>query len=124
MLPEGVPYTEEQLHEMIGLYDELKQQFVQHREYAQVLLTRLNNGDQLNAKEVQDLSLFVKVSETLSGLEELIIGELSANIIGICEEARMRAKEGDIAWIAKWERMQPIYRAYMEIYTQRGSSGN
>jgi len=124
MLPEGKPYTEEQLREVITLYDELKLQFVKHRDYAQILLTRLNNGDQLNEKEVRDLSLFVKVSETISGLEELIIGELSANIIGICEEAKMRAKEGDVAWIGKWERMQPIYRAYMEIYTQRGLSNN
>ena len=124
MLPEGTPYTEEQLQEMIRLYDELKAQFLNHKEYAQTLLIRVNNGDQLQEKEIQDLSLFVKVSETLNGLEELILGELSANIIGICEETKMRAKEGDKEWTAKWERMKPIYHAYMEIYTQKGLSKN
>ena len=124
MLPEGTPYTEEQLQEMIKLYEELKSQFVVHRDYAQTLLVRINNGDQLTEKEVHDLSLFVKVSETLSGLEELILGELSANIIGICEEAKLRAKEGSPEWTARWERMQPIYHTYMEIYTQRGLSKN
>lgn len=124
MLPEGTPYTEEQLQEMIRLYDELKSQFVVHRDYAQILLIRINNGDQLNEKEVHDLSLFVKVSETLNGLEELILGELSANIIGICEEARLKARDGDPEWMTRWDRMQPIYKAYMEIFAQRGISRN
>ena len=124
MLPEGTPYTEEQLQEMINLYEELKAQFVRHREYAETLLRRLQNGDQLLEKEVNDLSLFVKVSDTISGLEEMIVGELSASIIGICEEARLKSKEGHPEWVERWERMQPVYKAYMEIYTQRSLPKN
>ena len=124
MLPEGTPFTEEQMQEMIRLYEELKGQFLSHRDYAQALFIRMNNGDQLNEKEIQDLGLFVKVSEALNGLEELILGELSANIIGICEEARMKAREGHREWEEKWEKIQPIYKAYMEIYTQRALPKN
>jgi hypothetical protein len=124
MLPDGVPYTEEQLYEMTKLYDELKAQFMEHKDYAQGLVMRGQNGEQLSEKEVKDLSLFVKVSETLTGLEDLIVGELSASIIGICEEAKLRAKEGDKEWMDRWERMQPIYKWYMEIFAQRALPKN
>jgi hypothetical protein len=119
MLPEGKPYTEEQLQEMIRLYNELKQQFVTHRDYASTLLTRVQEGGQLNDQEKKDMMLFIKVSETLNGMEESILGELSANILGICEEAKLKAKDGDQEWMVKWERMQPIYKWYMEVFAER-----
>ena len=124
MLPEGTAYTEEQIMEMTKLYDELKMQFLQHKDYAQALLIKGQNGEQLDEKQVQDLGLFVKVSETLNGLEELIVGELSASIIGVCEEAKLKARDGDQEWVAKWERMQPIYKWYMEIFAQRALPKN
>ncbi len=124
MLPEGTPYTEEQIIDMTRLYDELKAQFMQHKDYAQALLLKGQNGNALNEQEVKDLGLFVKVSETLNGLEELIVGELSASIIGVCEEAKLKARDGDKEWVAKWERMQPIYKWYMEIFAQRALPKN
>jgi hypothetical protein len=124
MLPEGKAYTEEELQEMINLYNELKIQFLQHREYATILLNRVQEGEQLNEAEKKDMSLFIKVSETLNGMEEMIVGELSANILGICEEAKLKAKDGDKEWMEKWERMQPIYKWYMEIFAKRGLPKN
>lgn len=124
MLPEGTPYTEEQIQELTRLHEELRQHLLKHKEYAGSLLTRLNEGDHLDEQEAKDLSLFARVSETLQGLEELLIGELSATIIGICEDAKMRAKAGDPEWVAKWQRMQPMYHTYMQIFTQRGLPKN
>lgn len=124
MLPDGTPFTEEQMQELTRLHDELREQFMKNKDYATGLIDRKIAGEELDEQERKDLRLFTQAGETLKALEEVIIGEMSANIIGICEDAKRRARDGDPHWVAKWERMQPVYRTYMTLFTERALPKN
>jgi hypothetical protein len=64
-------YSEDQLLDIVQLYNQLKFQFLLNKSYGQALLTRLNYGDQLTAKEVDELSRFMKISETMDTIADI-----------------------------------------------------
>jgi hypothetical protein len=113
-------YSEDQLLDIVQLYNQLKFQFLLNKSYGQALLTRLNYGDQLTAKEVDELSMFVKISETMDTIEQILLGGVVTDIIERGRLAKINAELGIAEWMTIWERLQPIYNTYVEVKAERG----
>jgi len=120
MFNKSETYTEEQVLDLVQLYNQMKFQFLLNKSLGQALLTRLNYGDQLTEQEVNELSVFVKMSETMDTIEQILLGSSVANIIERCRLARSNAEKGIEEWIAIWEQLQPIYNTYLEVAAERG----
>jgi hypothetical protein len=124
MLPDGPAYTAEQLERLKKVYDELTGLFEERREYAEGLAKKTRQGQPLNEQELKDMALFHRVTENIGQLEASIVGELSAQIIGISENIKLKARDGDIDAMLKWQKIEPLYHWYMKIYTEKALPRN